>query len=335
MQLIQFETINGQRRVGRIDADRVAVVHRVTRMRTLALTAIRNHCSLSEQVERLGSTSHHETLSTLLQADRVLPPLDHEDDHHCLLTGTGLTHTGSATTRDTMHGQASATPTEDAQLTDSMRMFQWGLADGQPPAGQVGVQPEWFYKGDGGIVVRPGGALLAPMFGRDLGEEAEFAGLYVIGDDGRPYRLGYAIANEASDHVTERANYLYLAHSKLRHCAFGPVLRSGALPQRVDGVSRIRRDGDVLWQRPFVSGEAHMCHSLENLEYHHFKYAQFLTPGDVHVHFFGTATLSCADQVHAQPGDTFEIDCPLFGPALTNNIRRAAAPWPPGSVGML
>lgn len=45
-----------------------------------------------------------------------------------------------------------------------------------------------------------------------------------------------------------------------------------------------------------------MCHSLENLEYHHFKYSQFLTPGDVHIHFFGTATLSFADGIRTQPG---------------------------------
>ena len=42
------------------------------------------------------------------------------------------------------------------------------------------------------------------------------AGIYVIGDDGTPFRVGFALANEFSDHVTERINYLYLAHSKLR-----------------------------------------------------------------------------------------------------------------------
>src|SRR5699024_2130612 len=102
--------------------------------------------------------------------------------------------------------------------------------------------------------------------------------LYVIGEDRLPYRIGYAIANETSDHVTERRNYLYLAHSKLRYCSFGPTLLNGELPQTVEGTSRIWRDGAVLWERPFVSGEANMCHSLENLEYHHFKYSQFLVP---------------------------------------------------------
>ncbi|MFP3681422.1 FAH family protein, partial [Pseudomonas sp. SIMBA_041] len=97
--------------------------------------------------------------------------------------------------------------------------------------------------------------------------------------------------------------YLYLAHSKLRSCSFGPELRVGELPRHLDGISRIRRDGQVIWEKAFLSGEDNMCHSLANLEYHHFKYAQFLRPGDVHVHDFGTAALSFADGVRTRPGD--------------------------------
>ena len=59
-------------------------------------------------------------------------------------------------------------------------------------------------------------------FALDGGEEPELVGLYVIGPDGTPHRLGFALGNEFSDHVTERSNYLYLAHSKLRACAVGP-----------------------------------------------------------------------------------------------------------------
>ena len=57
--------------------------------------------------------------------------------------------------------------------------------------------------------------------------------------DGKPWRLGFALGNEYSDHVTERQNYLYLAHSKLRACAIGPELRTGALPDKLEGESRI------------------------------------------------------------------------------------------------
>lgn len=331
MHLIQFATPGSQRRVGLVDGDRVATVNTVASVRELTLGAIRGGHGLTEEIDRLGIAGDIESLRALLDAARVLPPLDHEDNHRCLVSGTGLTHTGSAATRDSMHGGDKAAEAE-ADLSDSMKIFRWGLDSGRPASGQSGVQPEWFYKGDGGIIVRPGGALPAPVFGEDFGEEPEIAGLYVIGDDRIPYRVGYAIANETSDHVMERRNYLYLAHSKLRHCAFGPVLLTGELPQAIDGSSRIWRDGELHWEKPFLSGEAHMCHSLENLEYHHFKYSQFLSPGDVHIHFFGTATLSFADQVRTRPGDVFEIACPLFGPSLRNTIAEAAAPLPPGGV---
>ena len=217
-----------------------------------------------------------------------------------LISGTGLTHLGSASARDKMH-QAG----DDTALTDTMRIFKWGVEGGKPESGQAGVQPEWFYKGDGSIVVRPGAAFPSPPFAEDAGEEPEIGGLYVIGPDSQPYRVGFAVGNEFSDHVMERKNYLYLAHSKLRSCSYGPELRVGELPQHLAGTSRILRDGEVIWQNEFLSGEANMCHSLENLEYHHFKYRQFLTPGDVHVHFFGTATLSFADGIRTQAGDVF------------------------------
>ena len=136
---------------------------------------------------------------------------------------------------------------------------------------------------------RPGAPLPSPDFALDGGEEPELVGLYLIGPDGTPHRLGFAIGNEFSDHVTERQNYLYLAHSKLRACAVGPELRTGPLPRDLRGTSRIRRGDAVLWEKPFLTGEANMCHSLANLEYHHFKYAAHRRPGDVHLHFFGTA----------------------------------------------
>ncbi|MGC4125594.1 AraD1 family protein, partial [Enterobacter sp.] len=267
----------------------------------------------------------------LLAGQRVLPPLRHPDPAHCLVTGTGLTHLGSAATRDAMH-QNLLKQSDAGTLTDSMKVFQWGVEGGIPKDGKPGAQPEWFFKGDGGIVVAPGAPLPSPEFALDGGEEPELVGLYLIGPDGTPHRLGFAVGNEFSDHVTERQNYLYLAHSKLRACAIGPELRLGKLPADLHGSSRIRRDGQVIWEKPFVTGEANMCHSLANLEYHHFKYAAHRRPGDVHLHFFGTATLSFADQVKAQPGDRFEIELPGFGAALVNPLGIAAAGFALGGV---
>ena len=149
------------------------------------------------------------------------------------------------------------------------------------------------------------------------------AGIYVIAADGSPFRIGFAVSNEFSDHVTERINYLYLAHSKLRQASFGPEIRIGAAPDDIRGFSRIVRGGKVLWEKPFVSGEANMSHTFANLEYHHFKYGLFRAPGDIHVHMFGTATLSFADGIKPEEGDVFEIEVAEFGLPLRNALSVA------------
>lgn len=252
-------------------------------------------------------------------AGRLLAPIDHSDAAHVLLTGTGLTHLGSAEGRDKMHRAAA----ETEKQTDSMRMFLEGLEGGKPAAGAIGQQPEWFYKGDGSQIVAATDPLTMPAFAKDGGEEPELAGIYIIGENGTPYRLGLTLANEFSDHVTERHNYLWLAHSKLRQAALGAELLLGTPPEHVEGTSRILRGGQVLWEKPFLSGEGNMSHTIANLEHHHFKYAQFRRPGDVHVHFFGTATLSFADAVQTQAGDVFEISAAPFALPLANPLVRA------------
>tara|TARA_B100000700_G_scaffold175838_1_gene194237 strand:+ start:22623 stop:23621 length:999 start_codon:yes stop_codon:yes gene_type:complete len=287
---------------------------------TLARRAIADGPGLAEVVEA-SLTETRLDYQQLIDERRLLPPLTHADPAHCLVTGTGLTHLGSADTRASMHAQSSSQPQADeSELTDSMRMFKLGVEGGKPAVGETGAQPEWFYKGDGDCVVAPEAAMPVPAFAEDAGEEPELAGLYVIGDDGQPWRVGYAIGNEFSDHVTERFNYLWLAHSKLRHCSFGPELLIGELPEHLEGVSRIVRDDETLWEKPFLTGEANMAHSLANLEHHHFKYQGFRRPGDVHVHFFGTATLSFADGVQTRDGDRFEIALPAFGRTLSNPL---------------
>ena len=254
----------------------------------------------------------------LTRAEFALP-VSHPDLAHMQLTGTGLTHLGSASARDAMHTKLSG----DETLTDSMKMFRMGLEGGRPAKGQVGAQPEWFYKGNGHAAIAPGAALEAPGFAEDGGEEPEVAGIYLIGKDGTPHRIGWALGNEFSDHVTERVNYLYLAHSKLRVASYGPEILVGDLPADIRGTSRILRGGKALWEKPFLSGEANMSHTIANLEHHHFKYGLFCQPGDLHVHFFGTATLSYADGIKTEAGDVFEIEAPDFGQPLRNTLTFA------------
>lgn len=317
MRLVQYLTPEGVRRVGMVvDENSLRVVAAADSVRELALEAGRVGRSLSDLVaERLDDKPVD--YAAIADEGRLLPPLDHPDPAHCFVTGTGLDHLGSAQARDAMHAKLAA---EAESLTDSMKMFQLGLAGGKPAPGQVGVQPEWFYKGDGSVVAPPGGLLLSPPWALDGGEEPELVGLYVIGDDGQVLRVGFALGNEFSDHVLERQNYLYLAHSKLRACSFGPELLVGTPPAAIEGTSRILRDGQELWAAPFLTGEANMTHTLANIEHHHFKYPLFRRPGDVHCHYFGTATLSFAAGITTQDGDIFEISTLGFGRPLQNRL---------------
>jgi hypothetical protein len=272
---------------------------------------------------------------------KLLPPLDHPDESaRCLVSGTGLTHLGSAKNRQAMHaasgGPSPAMPlpheegrSKTAPLqppTDSMRMFQLGVEQGKPAAGKIGAAPEWFYKGTGTILRAHGEALEVPAYAEDGGEEAEVAGCYVIGPDGRPWRAGFAMGNEFSDHVFEKKNYLNLAGSKIRTCALGPELVVDADFQSVTGEVAIERAGAVAWAKAIATGEAEMCHSLANIEHHHFKFATHRRPGDAHVHYFGACALSFGDGVKLGDGDVMRIGFEGFGRALRNPVRVIAPP---------
>jgi hypothetical protein len=322
MRLVQFLARDGRRALASLDDDgHGRVIQDAVTSYELASRAIAEKLSLKALADRLGFSERVDIRAALAEG-RVLSPLDHPDDSaHLIVTGTGLTHLGSAQGRDSMHKDLS----DAAKLTDSMKMFKLGLEGGKPQDGQEGAQPEWFYKGDGASVVAPEAAFASPAFAQDGGEEPEIVGLYLIGPDGAPHRLGFALGNEFSDHVTEKFNYLWLAHSKLRQCSFGPELRTGPLPSAVTGRSRIRRGNESIFDQAFLSGEDNMSHTIANLEAHHFKYAGFRRPGDVHVHFFGTATLSFSAGVKTQAGDVFEIEADAFVLPLRNRLGTAQA----------
>lgn len=328
MNLVQLTTEKNRRAVAVVSPDGLHILKGITTTRALAARAQQEGKKLASLAKSLASSTA-ENYAAARKEKRILPPVTHTDPAHCIITGTGLTHLGSASARDSMHKKLDG----DAEtLTDSLKMFKMGLDGGRPAKGKTGVQPEWFYKGDGRWLVPPGGALPKPAFALDGGEEPEVAGLYWIDPKGRPVRLGFALGNEYSDHVTERQNYLFLAHSKLRHSAIGPEMVTGALPQHIEGKSRIIRNGKVFWEKPFLTGEANMSHTIANLEYHHFKYDAFRVPGDVHIHYFGTATLSIADGIKTEHGDIFEIEASPFGAPLRNTLRNAKPSFKPGGV---
>lgn len=321
MRVVQYHSADASRKVGWVteDGNHLRPLSVFSTVYELAMAAIERGGGLAALVKANASDAQVDYVA-LLKAGRVLAPLDHPEPARYLITGTGLTHLGSADARNRMHVDTHG---QGAPESDSMKIFRMGIGGGKPGAGKIGVQPEWFFKGVGTCVLPTGAPLPLPAFAEAGAEEAEIAGLYLIDKSGNPRRIGYTLGNEFSDHVTEAQNYLYLAHSKLRACSMGPELLIGDLPENVRGKSRILRDGKVLWEEDFLSGEDNMSHSIANLEHFHFRYDMFRRPGDLHAYFFGAAVLSYAAGVKVRPGDEFEIEAEPFGKPLRNRMELA------------
>ena len=309
---------DAHRQVALVDEPDLRLLTGCASVYELALEAIRAGTSLSELVRRSVSAEHlsYDPIYSGRSDWRILTPIDFPGEpSRCLISGTGLTHLGSARNRQDMHSL------KEEDLTDSMKMFRWGVEGGRPPAGQIGTPPEWFYKGSASILRAHGEPLVVPSFGEDGGEEAEIAGVYVVGPDGKPRRIGMACGNEFADHRFEKRNYLNLAGSKLRTCSLGPELVLDPPFDSVTGEVSIARAGAVLWSKQIRTGEAEMCHSLANIEHHHFKYEAHRCAGDAHVHFFGADCLSFGEGVELKSGDLMQVRFEGFGRTLVNPLE--------------
>jgi hypothetical protein len=324
--MIHFVQIqNGaQRRVAMVREPQLAMLN-FESVYALVWAAIKNGERIDRLVERslVGESLDYDVIYKGESDWRLLPPLDHPDDSaRCLVSGTGLTHLGSAKSRDAMHERLSA---KEEDLTDSMKMFRWGVEKGRPPKGSVGIAPEWFYKGTGSILRGHNQPLEVPAYAEDGGEEAEIVGLYVIDPKGQPVRVGMTQGNEFSDHIFERRNYLNLAGSKLRTCSIGPEVVIAPDFASIKGVVSIERGGREIWSKSITTGELEMCHSLANIEHHHFKFESHRRPGDVHVHYYGACALSFADNLQLQADDIMQVHFEGFGRPLRNPLRRVGA----------
>jgi hypothetical protein len=317
MQLVQLKA-GDVRRIALVEEPKLRLLRDVDSTYALAQAAIASG-------GKLTSVAANHVTDESLDYDQVyegraqwklLAPIDHPGEPtRCLVSGTGLTHLGSARDRASMH------MVKEQELTDSMKMFRWGVEAGRPEAGKIGIAPEWFHKGSGSIVRAPGEPLLVPTYAEDGGEEAEIAVLYVIGPDGQPYRAGMAQGNEFSDHLFERKNYLNLAGSKLRTCSIGPELIVNPEFRTVPGTVTLSRGGKQFWSQSISSGEEEMSHSLRNLEHHHFKFELHRRPGDVHIHFLGAHSLSFGQGIELHDGDVMEIHFDGFGRPLRNPVQ--------------
>ncbi len=321
VRLAQFIDENGKRAVAVTARGESRLVKGARTTLDLARQAIAEGVSFRKLIADRG-VGKPVDLARALKERRVLAPIDHKDPAHVIVTGTGLTHLGSAEGRDKMHKDLedpSKLTELDAHVQDGPRRRQAGQERDRRAARMV-LQGRWF------IACRPRGrSCRVPLSRLTAAKSRRSSAIYLIDDSGSPVRVGFALGNEFSDHITERHNYLWLAHSKLRPASVGPELLVGDLPADINGMSRIRRGKEVIWEKPFLSGEQNMAHSIANLEAHHFKYGLFRRPGDVHVHFFGTATLSFSDGVKTQKGDVFEIESETFGLPLRNRLATEKA----------
>jgi len=316
-RLVQIRN-HGDSRVALVDEPYLRVLSGFTSIAALAKAAIEANTGLVEFVQQhVSSTAlDYDTVYEGGYAWRLLAPINHpRDQARCLVSGTGLTHLGSAKNRAAMHRG------KGTELNDSLKMFRWGVEGGRPAPGKIGVAPEWFYKGDATILRAPGEPLDVPPYAEDGGEEAEIAGVYLIDSLGRPRRIGLAVGNEFSDHKFEKRNYLNLAGSKIRTCALGPELVIDPKFSSVPGTVTIERAGKKLWSQAIATGENEMCHSLANIEHHHFKFETHRRPGDVHVHYLGACSLSFGAGIALADGDVMSIVFTSFGRALRNPLR--------------
>ena len=99
MNLIQYETEAGGRAVAAVENGQGFEVVGVATVYDLAMGAIAAGQTLAEAVVAKG---HGRAISVdaILAEGRMLSPVDHPDPAHLYVTGTGLTHLGSASTRD-------------------------------------------------------------------------------------------------------------------------------------------------------------------------------------------------------------------------------------------
>ena len=320
-RLVQLQN-NDARKVALVAEPNLRLLREFATIYDLAKYAIDNETTIARVLANVTSDEAlpYEAIYRGASDWRLLPVIDHPHDAaRCLVSGTGLTHTASAKNRNAMHAVA------DDELTDSMKMFRWGVEGGRPAEGKVGAAPEWFYKGCGTILRAHNEPLLVPPHAEDGGEEPEVAGVYLIGKNGAPYRVGLTQGNEFSDHLFEKRNYLYLAGSKLHTCAVGPELVIDHDFRSVPGTVAVERDGAVLWSHDIKSGDDEMCHSLRNIEHHHFKHAAHRRPGDIHLHFFGADAFSFGAGLRLADGDLMRVNFADFGRELRNPVKIEAS----------
>ena len=200
------------------------------------------------------------------------------------------------------------------------------------PTDVLPAAPPWFTKGNGMHLRAHGEPLTIPSFAMSGAEEAELAGVYLIGPDGIPRRVGLTPGNEFADPAMAAQDSRLLSRAKLRTCAIGPELALDAEFQDVAGSVAVERGAAPIWSREIKTGEKHTAFRLEQIEQHHFEFVPHRIPGDAHVYFLGGSVSSFGDGVVLEEGDEVVLQWEGFGQPLRNPIERKRSHNPVAAV---
>src|SRR5262245_18331451 len=107
MRLVQVKTADGKRGVGFVDGAKLRVLDGVDSVYQLALDAIASVKPLAD-VAGARACKTAADYHAIVAARQLLAPVDHPDPAHIFVTGTGLTHLGSAVSRDKMNAKLNA-----------------------------------------------------------------------------------------------------------------------------------------------------------------------------------------------------------------------------------
>src|SRR5579862_6910214 len=157
MRLVQIQNIHNSayRRAALVEEPHLKLLKSMT-VYDLAVAADLRQISLSQLIRDSVTDEmvSYDEIYSGKSAWKLLPPIDHpREASRCLVSGTGLTHLGSAKNRQAMHSAS------EAELNDSMKIFKWGVEGGKPAPGKIGVAPEWFYKGNAAMLRAHGESL--------------------------------------------------------------------------------------------------------------------------------------------------------------------------------
>ena len=107
MNLVQIRDSKGKRRVGLVEGGSHRAAEEGGHHARPRPPGAEERPEARRQRPRRWPAATTEDYAAALRQKRVLTPVDHPDPAHCIITGTGLTHLGSASARDAMHKKLS------------------------------------------------------------------------------------------------------------------------------------------------------------------------------------------------------------------------------------